>query len=82
MPGGWKVSQIQAQFPTTTYGEFKREILGEIGRCLLVPVNVLTGDSSRHNYASGRLDHQTAAGGLSVTAAHSQQTSIRHEFAA
>ena len=59
MPGGWKMSQLQAQFPTTTYGEFKREVLGEIGRCLLVPVNVLTGDSSRHNYASGRLDHQT-----------------------
>lgn len=24
-----------------------------------IPVNIVTGDSSRHNYASGRLDHQT-----------------------
>jgi lambda family phage portal protein len=70
MPGGWKVSQIQAQFPTTTYGEFKREVLGEIGRCLLVPVNVLTGDSSRHNYASGRLDHQTYFKSIRVEQSH------------
>ncbi len=56
---GWKLGQIRAEHPNTTYAEFKREILGEIGRCLLVPVNVLTGDSSQHNYASGRLDHQT-----------------------
>ncbi|MBX3452741.1 MAG: phage portal protein [Planctomycetaceae bacterium] len=70
MPGGWKMSQLQAQFPTTTYAEFKREILGEIGRCLLVPVNVLTGDSSRHNYASGRLDHQTYFKSIRVEQAH------------
>lgn len=70
MPGGWKMNQLQAQFPTTTYGEFKREILGEIGRCLLVPVNVLTGDSSRHNYASGRLDHQTYFKSIRVEQSH------------
>lgn len=58
MPGGWKMGQIDAVQPTSTYAEFKREILGEVGRCLLVPVNVVTGDSSQHNYASGRLDFQ------------------------
>ena len=56
---GWKLGQIKAEHPNTTYSEFKREILGEIGRCLQVPVNILLGDSSKHNYASGRLDHQT-----------------------
>lgn len=70
MPGGWKMSQLQAQFPTTTYGEFKREILGEIGRALLLPVNILTGDSSRHNYASGRLDHQTYFKSIRVEQSH------------
>ncbi len=70
MPGGWKMNQLQAQFPTTTYAEFKREVLGEIGRCLLVPVNVLTGDSSRHNYASGRLDHQTYFKSIRVEQSH------------
>ncbi len=56
---GWKLGQIKAEHPNTTYSEFKREILGEIGRCLQVPINILLGDSSKHNYASGRLDHQT-----------------------
>ena len=56
---GWKLGQIKAEQPATSYSEFKREILGEIGRCMQVPVNILLGDSSKHNYASGRLDHQT-----------------------
>ena len=59
LPDGWKLGQIRAEQPNTTYSEFKREILGEIGRCMQVPVNILLGDSSKHNYASGRLDHQT-----------------------
>lgn len=59
MPGGWKMGQLKAEQPTTTYGEFKREILKEISRCLNMPYNVAAGDSSNHNYASGRLDHQT-----------------------
>jgi len=37
MPGGWKMGQIHAEQPATTYGEFKREILNEIARCLNMP---------------------------------------------
>ncbi len=59
LPDGWKLGQLKAEQPTTNYPQFKREILGEIGRVLQVPINVVTGDSSQHNYASGRLDHQT-----------------------
>ena len=59
LPGGWKLGQVQAQQPATTYGEFKREILNEIARCLNMPYNVAAGNSSGYNYASGRLDHQT-----------------------
>lgn len=59
LPDGWKLNQVKAEQPVTTYADFKREILGEIARCLMVPVNVVSGDSSQHNYASGRLDHQT-----------------------
>ncbi len=59
MPGGWKMSQLQAEQPATTYAEFKREILNEIARCLNMPYNVAAGNSSGYNYASGRLDHQT-----------------------
>ena len=59
LPGGWRLGQVQAQQPTTTYAEFKREILNEIARCLSMPYNVAACNSSGYNYASGRLDHQT-----------------------
>ena len=59
LPSGWRLGQIQAQQPTTTYGEFKQQILNEIARCLNMPFNVAAGNSSGYNYASGRLDHQT-----------------------
>jgi len=59
LPGGWKMAQVKAEQPSTTYGEFKREILNEIARCLNMPYNVAAGNSSGYNYASGRLDHQT-----------------------
>jgi len=59
LPDGWKLGQIKAEQPGTTYSEFKRELLNEIARCLNMPFNVAAGNSSGYNYASGRLDHQT-----------------------
>ena len=59
MPGGWKMSQMRAEQPATTYAEFKHEILNEIARCLNMPFNIAAGNSAGYNYASGRLDHQT-----------------------
>ncbi|NLX54420.1 MAG: phage portal protein [Planctomycetaceae bacterium] len=59
LPGGWRLGQIQAEQPSTSYGEFKKEILNEIARCLSIPYNVAACNSSGYNYASGRLDHQT-----------------------
>ena len=59
LPGGWKLGQVTAEQPATTYGEFKKEILNEIARCLNMPFNVAAGNSSGYNYSSGRLDHQT-----------------------
>lgn len=58
LPEGWDAQQMRAEQPTTMYPDFKRELLNEIGRCLEMPRNVVTGDSSSYNYASGRLDHQ------------------------
>ena len=43
LPGGWKLGQVHAEQPTTTFGEFKREILNEIARCLNMPFNVVGG---------------------------------------
>ncbi len=66
LPDGWKMGQVEPQQPVTTYGEFKREILNEISRCLSIPYNIAAGNSSGYNYASGRLDHQTYYKSLKV----------------
>jgi len=58
LPEGWVLAQVKAEQPTTTYPEFKQEILNEIARCMNVPRNMALGDSSGYNYASGRLDCQ------------------------
>jgi len=70
MPGGWKMSQMHAEQPSTTYGEFKKEILNEIARCLSMPFNIAAGNSSGYNYASGRLDHQTYHRSIRVEQSH------------
>ncbi|NQW46608.1 MAG: phage portal protein [Planctomycetes bacterium] len=58
LPEGWDISQLKAEQPTSTYKDFKREILNEIARCMQIPFNVAALDSSSYNYASGRMDHQ------------------------
>lgn len=59
LPEGWKLAQLKAEQPTTTYAMFKAEILNEIARPVNMPYNVAACNSSGYNYASGRLDHQT-----------------------
>lgn len=58
LPTGWEMKQMNPQQPATTYKEFKREVLNEVARCIMMPLNIALGDSSGYNYASGRLDHQ------------------------
>jgi hypothetical protein len=82
MPGGWKMSQLQAEQPSTTYAEFKREILNEIARCLNMPFNIAAGNSSSYNYASGRLDHQTYYKSLRVEQAHMESVVLDRVLAA
>ncbi len=74
LPAGWKMSQVKPEQPTTSYGEFKREILNEIARCLNMPFNVAAGNSSGYNYASGRLDHQTYFKAIRIDQAHMART--------
>ncbi len=66
LPEGWKLAQLKSENPSTTYDMFKREIINEIARCLSMPYNIAACDSSRYNYASGRLDHQTYDRGIEV----------------
>jgi len=70
LPDGWRLGQVEAQQPATAYGEFKREILNEIARCLNLPYNIAACNSSGYNYASGRLDHQTYYKSIRVEQAH------------
>lgn len=58
MPMGWDMQQLKTEQPATGYGDFKKEVINEIARCLHMPFNVAAGNSSNYNYASGRLDHQ------------------------
>lgn len=66
LPIGWKLGQLKAEQPTTTYQMFRDAILTEIARCLNMPFNKASGDSSKYNYASGRLDHQTYFGAIDI----------------
>ncbi|MCA9268641.1 MAG: phage portal protein, partial [Planctomycetales bacterium] len=70
MPGGWRMEQLRSEQPSTGYREFKHELLNEIARCLSMPFNVASGNSSGYNYASGRLDHQTYFKAIRVEQAH------------
>jgi lambda family phage portal protein len=70
LPEGWDISQLKAEQPTSTYKDFKREILNEIARCLQLPYNVAALDSSSYNYASGRMDHQVYAMNIKVDRDH------------
>ncbi len=74
LPDGWRLGQIDAKQPGTGYGEFKREILNEIARCLNLPFNIAAGNSAGYNYASGRLDHQTYFKSIRVEQAHLAET--------
>jgi lambda family phage portal protein len=58
LPEGWDASQFRAEQPMAEYGNFKHEILNEMGRCLQAPFNVIAGNSSGYNYSSSRLDLQ------------------------
>ena len=58
LPAGWKLAMNKAEQPTSTYKDFKNEILSEIARCLNIPYNIAKCDSQNASYASSRLDTQ------------------------
>ena len=58
VPAGWKIAQLQAEQPSTTYPDFVRQLLQEIGRAFGMPPGIVMGNFSGYNYASGRLDLQ------------------------
>lgn len=57
LPANTKATQLKAEQPTSTYREFVGAKRAEMGRPVQAPANLVTGDSSDFNFASGRLDH-------------------------
>jgi len=58
LPSNAKMQQFKPEQPSSTYKEFKRELINEFARCVNMPYNVAAANSSGYNYASGRLDWQ------------------------
>lgn len=81
-PEGWEPSQLKAEHPSETFEPFRKAIIGEIARCLNMPLNVAACDSSAYNYASGRLDHQLYFKSISVERDLARAVILRPTFAA
>lgn len=82
LPAGAKMSQLKAEQPTTTYPQFKSELLKEIGRPVNAPFNVVAGDSSPYNYSSARLDHLLYRGAIRVERDHCRRNVLERLYRA
>lgn len=58
LPRGYQAEAFKPAQPVNTYGDFKTEIIGEIGRAFMMPFLVASGNAAGYNYSSGRLDLQ------------------------
>ena len=81
LPDGWDINQLRAEQPTTTYPDFKHELINEIARCLNIPYNIAACNSSSYNYASGRLDHQTYYKSIRIEQEHCEDIILDNLFA-
>ena len=59
LPLGYDLQQYELGNPTDSQQQFALNVKIDCARCLLATRNVVTGDSSNYNYASGRLDFQS-----------------------
>jgi capsid protein len=77
LPGGWKMGQVDAKQPTTTFDMFRQQILNEIGRCVQMPYIVAALNAENYNYASGRLDYQVYGRAVALEQAECEHTVLR-----
>ena len=59
IPWGYKASGFKAEQPATTFEMFDRRLIAAIARPWSMPYAIAACDSSKTNFSSGRLDHQT-----------------------
>lgn len=57
-PPGWDLKQLKPEQPSTTYVQYVRERLRELGRPVSMPLLIILCDASNHNYSSARFDGQ------------------------
>lgn len=56
LPEGWDMKQLRAEQPPTHYVEFIEERIAATARPFQMPLNVASGSSRKHNFASAKLD--------------------------
>lgn len=66
LPQGWKLGQIKAEQPTTTYKQFVDAKLSEIARCLQVPFFIAALDSASTNMSAAYVVGQKYARTIAV----------------
>lgn len=77
LPAGYKIEQLKAEQPTSTYDQFTSSLLGEAARCVLAPSLIVKGDASGYNYASGRLDAQSWQRAMAVERRDMERVMLR-----
>jgi len=82
LPEGWDITQFKAEHPQSTYADFKREIIGEIARCLTIPKSIALGDASGLSFAGGQLEVQAYIKTLKVERSRADYQILSRLFAA
>jgi len=67
LPNGYEGMQIDGKHPGPQYVAYRVERQGEYGAVAQMPGSVVRQDSSRHNYASARIDRQAYQRGNDTT---------------
>lgn len=66
LPSGFRLNQMRAEQPTTTFAMFDRAIVMELSRCLSMPYETVAGDHSKLSYSGGILSRSNYERGLLV----------------
>ena len=81
LPKGYDLGQMKAEHPTTTYDSFNSSQISEQARPLGVPRNLAMCDSSKYNFASGKLDQQAMFQGIDIVRADCEEIILDRTFA-
>lgn len=80
LPVNAKATQFKPEQPTTNYEMFVNAKLREIGRCLDMPFEKVSGDYSRTNYSSGKLSDRMYWGGRNIDRQMIELQAVRPTF--